>query len=127
MSGTITLDSEEGIGSTATFTIPLKISSYCRLPQRSPGPSKLGFSFGNNTSNTKPRSSRAESLPSVPHLPAINQVSARQQFINQEIPTSSTNHVLPSYLHDAKSNTPCGIRLSAEKRAGFLVLVVEDK
>ncbi|KAA8566066.1 hypothetical protein EYC84_008670 [Monilinia fructicola] len=126
MSGTITLDSEEGIGSTATFTIPLKISSYCRLPQRSPGPSKLGFSFGNNTSNTKPRSSRAESLPSVPHLPAINQVSARQQFINQEIPTSSTNHVLPSYLHDAKSNTPCGIRLSAEKRAGFLVLVVED-
>ncbi|KAB8293500.1 hypothetical protein EYC80_007807 [Monilinia laxa] len=126
MSGTITLESEEGAGSTATFTIPLKISSYCRLPQRSPVPSKLGFPFADNTSNTKPRSSRAESLPSIPYLPAITQVSVRQQTINQQISTSGTNHVLSPYLHNAKRNTQGEIRLSAEERAGLLVLVVED-
>ncbi|RAL60628.1 hypothetical protein DID88_009946 [Monilinia fructigena] len=126
MSGTIILELEEGVGSTATFTIPLKISSYCRLPQRSPVPSKLGFPFANHTSNTKPRLSRAESLPAIPYLPAISQVSVRQQTINQQISTSDTNHILPPYLHNAKSNTQGGIRFSGKERAGLLVLVVED-
>ncbi|QSZ28603.1 hypothetical protein DSL72_003102 [Monilinia vaccinii-corymbosi] len=123
MSGTITLESEQGVGSTATFTIPLKISSYCGYPQYFTAPTQVRFPFTDHNSN---RSSRSGSVPSIPHLPNIDQGPMRQQIINEKISTSDTNHVLPPDLRDGKSKREDGIRLSVGERAEFLILVVED-
>ncbi|KAF7854707.1 hypothetical protein EAF04_010276 [Stromatinia cepivora] len=117
MSGTIALDSEQGVGSTATFTIPLKISSYCRYPHQPTDPSKLGSSFTNNNSNKQSRSSRLDGVTPVPHRP---------DFINQQISTSHTNHVVPPYLQNGKGDKECGQNFSLGERAEILVLVVED-
>ncbi|KAF7876862.1 uncharacterized protein EAF02_008082 [Botrytis sinoallii] len=121
MSGTIALDSEEGVGSTATFTITLKISSYCRYPRRSNTPAKLEFSFANNNSDP-------QSLPSTPLAlrPSSHRGQVKQQLINQQISTSETNHVLPPYLRNGDKYKNNGPKLPLEERGEILVLVVED-
>ncbi|TGO08120.1 hypothetical protein BTUL_0225g00110 [Botrytis tulipae] len=121
MSGTISLDSEEGVGSTATFTIPLKVSSYCRYPRRSNTPAKLELSFTNNNSDS-------QSMPSTPLVlrPSSHRGQVKQQLINQQISTSETNHVLPPYLRNGDKNKDDGPKLPPEERGEILVLVVED-
>lgn len=122
MSGTIALDSEEGVGSTATFIIPLKISSYCRYPRRSNTPAKLDLSFTNKNSDSK-------SMPSTPLAlrPSSHRMQVKQQLINQQISTSETNHVLPPYLRNGDKNKNNEPKLPLEERGEILVLVVEDK
>ncbi|TGO35189.1 hypothetical protein BHYA_0167g00150 [Botrytis hyacinthi] len=121
MSGTISLDSEEGVGSTATFTIPLKVSSYCRYPRRFNTPAKLELSFTNNNSDS-------QSMPSTPLAlrPSSHRGQVKQQLINQQISTSETNHVLPPYLQNGDKNKDDGPKLPLEERGEILVLVVED-
>ncbi|KAM0312028.1 hypothetical protein ACHAO8_006702 [Botrytis cinerea] len=121
MSGTIDLDSEQGVGSTATFTIPLKISSYCRLPRNPTTPAKLDFSFTNDNSHS-------QSLPSTPLAlrPSRHQGQVEQQLINQQISTSDTNHVLPPYLRNGEKKKESGSKLTLKERGEIIVLVVED-
>lgn len=122
MSGTIDLDSEQGVGSTATFTIPLKISSYCRLPRNPTTPAKLDFSFTNDNSHS-------QSLPSTPLAlrTSRHQGQVEQQLINQQISTSDTNHVLPPYLRNGEKKKESGSKLTLKERGEIIVLVVEDK
>ncbi|EDN92038.1 hypothetical protein SS1G_07900 [Sclerotinia sclerotiorum 1980 UF-70] len=119
MSGTIALKSEEGVGSIATFTIPLKISSYCRYPHQSTDPYKPSSSFTSNKFSTQSRASRLNGVPAGGR-------QATQQFINQQISTSHTNHVMPSYLRNGKCEVEYRRKFSLEERAEVLVLVVED-
>ncbi|TGO88265.1 hypothetical protein BPOR_0173g00060 [Botrytis porri] len=121
MSGTIALDSEEGVGSTATFIIPLKISSYCRYPRRSNAPAKLDLSFTNKKTGS-------QSLPSTPLAlrPSPHRGQVKQQLINEQISTSDTNHVLPPYLRNGDKNKESGSKLPLGERGEILVLVVED-
>ncbi|ESZ93586.1 M4WV, histidine kinase-group IX protein [Sclerotinia borealis F-4128] len=121
MSGTIALDSDEGIGSTATFKIPLKISSNCRYPQQSTVSTQRGFSFTTNNPSIQSHSSR-----SIPHRPALHRGPVTQQTLNQQISTCDTNHLLPPYLRNERNDREGGLRLSVGERAKVLVLVVED-
>lgn len=125
MSGTIVLDSEQGVGSIATFTIPLKISSYSHYPQHSP-PSK-GFSLFNNSSNVQFCPNQPDDVATILQRPVIRPGPVSQQIINQQISTSDTNHVLPPYLGTGRNDKECESKVSQGERAEILVLVVEDK
>lgn len=128
MKGSITLDSTPNIGSKATFTIPLRVSSWCRNPNLvalASSPPNPGFRL-----STKPIR-----IPSW-EKPFAHR-SMNQDLLNQQISNSMTNyppmqHSPPTFERAMRhgsineiSNLP--IMLSAEERSKVHVLVVEDK
>jgi len=126
MKGSITLESTPNIGSKATFTVPLKVSSWRRNPQldvSASSPPHPGFRLSTRTSKTSTWSQ------SLAHRPIS------QDLLNQEISNSVTNYppVPPPQLErslrhgsiNAISNLP--LTISLEERSKTHVLVVEDK
>jgi hypothetical protein len=129
MKGSITLDSTPNVGSKAIFTVPLKVSSYCRNPRldaSTSSPPHPGFCLSARTSKT----STPTSTQNVAHG-TIN-----QDLLNQQISNSVTDYspvlsapIDRSLRHSSVEGLPSGIPLplSAEQRSMVHVLVVEDK
>jgi hypothetical protein len=129
MKGSITLDSTPNVGSKAIFTVPLKVSSYCRNPRfdaSTTSPPHLGFRRSARTSKTL----TPTSTQNVAHR------SINQDLLNQQISNSVTDYSpVPSppmdrsLRHSSVESLSSGIPLplSAEQRSMVHVLVVEDK
>lgn len=129
MKGSITLDSTPNIGSKATFTIPLRVSSWCpdpNLAALASSPPNPGFRL-----STKPIR-----IPSW-EKPFAHR-SKNQDLLNQQISNSMTNyppiHNSPpqferSMMRQGSLNEISNLNamLSVEERSNVHVLVVEDK
>jgi len=128
MKGSITLDSTPNVGSKASFTIPLRVSSWC-----------CGPNFGAITSSPPNPGFRLSSRPIK--IPMFKEPFAHRtmnkDLLNQQISNSMTNyppmqHSPPQFERSLRhgsineiSNLP--LVLSAEERSKIHVLVVEDK
>jgi hypothetical protein len=126
MHGSITLESTYHKGSTATFTIPLKVSSWARKS------SLISASTLNPGSRYYSKTSRP-SIWAAPLAPrAVNQDLLKQQISNSMTNYSQTTTEkmsLESHNNtDAISMTPLvSENLTLEQRNRIHVLVVEDK
>ncbi|KAK6596941.1 histidine kinase hhk6p [Botrytis cinerea] len=117
MSGTIDLDSEQGVGSTATFTIPLKISSYCRLPRNPTTPAKLDFSFTNDNSHS-------QSLPMIPIMSFLHiyETEKRKKRAGQKLTLKERGEIIVLVVEDNAINQT--IALKTVRNLGFQATAV---
>ena len=125
MHGSISLQSVPKKGSTATFTVPLKVSNWSRRSSViSPSPPNPGFTYHPKTSRTPAWAS-----------PPINQGAINQALLNQEISNSVITTYTPGGREPHENNAAVvattGIgspeSLSQDQRMKIHVLVVEDK
>jgi CheY-like chemotaxis protein len=129
MKGSITLQSTPGIGSKAIFTVPLKVSSYCRNPRLDSStwsPPHPGFRLSERTSLTlTPTWSQ-----NLAHR-SINQDLVNQQISNcvADYPPLPSPPIDRSLRHSSIEtlNSSLPLTLSPEQRSKVHVLVVEDK
>ena len=116
MAGSITLDSTPGLGSKAIFTVPLKVSSWCRdAHPTTPSPPHL-------ESNTD--SDKAPLWIQPLHR------SMSEDLLNQQISNSvmsSTPPPLQSSSRHGSIDKAANTGLTPEQRSKIHVLVVEDK
>jgi hypothetical protein len=129
MRGSITLHSTPNVGSKAIFTVPLKVSSYCRNPRLDGSicsPPHHGFRLSERTSKTL--------TPTWTQNLAHRSIN--QDLLNQQISNSVTNYPpVPSPPMDGSLrhgsvgslSSQLPLTLSAEQRSKVHVLVVEDK
>jgi hypothetical protein len=122
--GSITLESTPNIGSKAIFTVPLKVSSWCRNPRFDVSTSSLpAFRLSSMSSKTPPWTQ-----------PFAHR-SISQDLLNQRISNSVMNYPLilstpiggSSHHGSIDSISNLSLTLSPEQRSKIHVLVVEDK
>ncbi|PMD19299.1 hypothetical protein NA56DRAFT_690619 [Hyaloscypha hepaticicola] len=128
MKGSITLQSTPGVGSKAIFTVPLKVSSYCRNPRLDSStwsPPHPGFRLSERTGLTlTPTWSQNLARRS------INQDLVNQQISNcvADYPPLPSPPIDRSLRHSSIEtlNSSLPLTLSPEQRSKVHVLVVED-
>lgn len=121
MSGSISLESDTSSGSTATFTVPLKVS-----------PTSTADFHG--TLKRKHSESRHYSDNSLTKVPSWTKPLAyrdmSQDLLNQAIRCSDTKSFSQPFIKEENHNTDYSetpITLTPKERKKFHVLVVEDK
>lgn len=121
MNGTITLNSVVRKGSTATFVVPLRVSSH-RPGTASSSTSQDLPPFSPTTSLTTPLWTEPSSQR------AANQDILNINLLNQQISASATQYSSPA-LRTGSRHTSVDLtaQLPPEQRSQIHVLVVEDK
>jgi hypothetical protein len=116
MSGSITLGSTPSLGSKAIFTVPFKVSSWCRDPHLpTPSPPHLESSTDSN---------------GAPLWIQPLHRSMSEDLLNQQISNSVTDYTPPPLQSPSRHRSidkAANAGLTAEQRSKIHVLVVEDK
>ncbi|KAH8593804.1 hypothetical protein B0O99DRAFT_514983 [Bisporella sp. PMI_857] len=123
MGGSINLTSVPRVGSTATFTVPFKVSLRRSTPMSIQIPSRSSPDPGFRL-NMSPRPSGSLGPPN-PHQ-RVSQDLLNQDILNQQISTCVTDYYAPTAFSPKSSIRGLEPTLITNNRKDYHVLVVED-